>query len=131
MIPAPTVAGLHACHGANIDMHRFEFTLTRAFHELSSPIHPNDATSFWAFAELYGPIGKGVLTLALLPLDQQEVVYGFKHPIEFKDRFSPIYFRLHLQGFRFPQAGEYEIMLWVDGDIIGQRRFVVREGVVS
>jgi hypothetical protein len=131
MIPIPTVAGLHISHGIIIDMQRYEVTLTRAFHELSSRIHPNDATSFWAFAELYGPIGKGVVTLALLPLDQHGVVYGFKHPIEFKDRFSPIYFRLHLKGFRFPRTGEYEIMLWVDGDIVAQRRFVVREGVLS
>jgi len=131
MIPAPIVAGLHVCHGVDIDMQRHEITLTRAFHELTSPIHPKYAKPFRVFAEIYGPIGRGVLTVMLMPLNQERVVYAFKHTIEFKDRFSPIYFRLDLRDFRFPRIGEYEIMLWVDWDIVAQRRFVVREGVLS
>lgn len=128
MIPAPTVAGLHLCHDVQIDMDRHEITLTRAFHSLSTPIHPNYASPFWAFVELYGPIGKGILTLTLMTLDEQKMFYVFKHPIEFRDRFSPVYFRLNLRECRFPRAGDYEIMLWLDGDIVAQRRFIV-EGV--
>jgi hypothetical protein len=129
MIPAPTVAGLHVCHGVDIDLSRHEFTLTRSFHELSSPIHPNYGNGFWTIAELYGPIGKGTLTLTLMTLDQQRMVYGFKHSIEFKNRFSPVYFRLNIRNCRFPKVGEFEIMLWVDLDIVAQRRFVVVEGI--
>jgi hypothetical protein len=129
MLPTPIVAGLHVCHGVDIDMQRHEITLTRAFHRLSSPIHPDRASVFWTFAELYGPIGRGTLTLMLMTLDEQHVIYSFKHPIEFGDRFSPIYFRLDVRDFRFPRTGEYEIMLCVDHDIVAQRRFVVVEGV--
>jgi hypothetical protein len=96
MIPTPTVAGLHLCHDVTIDMDRHEITLTRAFHSLSTPIHPNLARHFWAFAELFGPIGKGNLTLTLMTLDEQRVFYAFRHPIEFSNRFSPIHFRLNL-----------------------------------
>jgi hypothetical protein len=106
-------------------MDRHEITLTRIFRNLVTPIHPNRANPFWAFATIFGVLGRGKLQVIVSALDQPEVVYDFRHPIEFKERLSPIYLKLDLAYCRFPREGPYEIMLIVDGDIIAQRVFFV------
>lgn len=127
MIPAPTVAGLHVCHDVQIDMDRHEITLTRIFRNLVSPT--NETSQFWAFAIISGPLGRGNLRLRIMDLDQETLVYEFQHPIDFRDRLSPVYLKLNLQHCRFTKEGGYEIMLRVDDDIIAQRVFVVsKEG---
>ena len=128
MIPAPTVAGLHHCHDVTIDIASREVTLTRSFHEIAIPLNSMVAHPFWTYAEVYGPIATGNLTLMALSLDDHEVVFAFRHPIEFNDRFIPVCLKFDMCDCRFPKAGEYEMMLWVDGDIFAQRRFVVTEG---
>jgi hypothetical protein len=125
MIPAPTIAGLHVCHDVTINLDRREITLTRGFRNLVTPVHPALTKPFWAFAEIYGPLGEGSLQLIISTLDVPEVVYDFRHKIEFKDRLSPVYLNLHMGHCRFPRAGKYEMMVIVDGDIIAQRVFVV------
>jgi hypothetical protein len=74
-------------------------------------------------------LGRGNLQVIVSTLDEPEVVYDFRHAIEFKDRLSPVYLKLNMTYCRFPRAGPYEMMLIVDGDIIAQRLFhVVAEG---
>ena len=127
MIPSPIVTGLHVCHNVIIDEVTKEVTLARIFYDLSSPIYPSVTQPFWAFASMHGPIGKGQLQVRVLTLDEHDVIYAMKHPIEFKDRFSAVYLRLKFQRFRFPKAGRYEIMMWVDDEIIAQRTFHVSD----
>jgi hypothetical protein len=127
MIPAPTVAGLQLCHDVAIDMDRHEITLTRIFRNFDTPIHPDLSTHFWAFATIYGPLGQGKLTVVVEALDNQEVVFFLQTPIEFTDRFSPVYLKLNMRYCRFPRVGDYEMIVWADLDIVAQQRFVVFE----
>ena len=129
MVPQPVVNGLHVCQAVLIDVASREVTLTRSFRNLTTPVYPRVTSPFWAYAELYGPVAKGNLSLQVLAIDKQEMVYAFKHPVEFKDRFEPVYLRLNMRECRFPRAGGYEMILWVDLDIVAQRRFVISEGV--
>jgi len=129
MIPAPTVAGLHVCHDVQIDMDRHEITLTRIFRNLVSRTDGTQTSPFWAFAIIAGPLGRGNLRLRIMDLDLETLVYEFQHPIDFRDRLSPVYLKLNLQHCRSTREGGYEIMLRVDDDIIAQRVFVVsKEG---
>ena len=125
MIPTPTVAGLHVCHDAQIDMDRHEITLRKSFRNLETPLHPSYAAPFWAFAEIYGPLGRCNLQVTISTLDVPQVVYEFRHRIEFNDRLSPVYLNLNMGHCRFPRLEKYEMMVIVDGDIIAQRVFVV------
>ena len=127
MIPSPIVTGLHVCHDLIIDEVTKEVTLTRIFYDLPSPIYPSVTRPFWAFASIHGPIGRGQLSVHILTLDGHDVIYAMNHPIEFKDRFSEAFLRLKFHRFRFPNAGRYEIMLWVDDEIIAQRTFHLTE----
>jgi len=66
----------------------------------------------------------------LLTLSQHDVVYSAEHPIEFRDRFTPVYLTLRVSHCRFPKAGGYEMILMVDRDVIAQRVFhVTQDGV--
>jgi len=72
-------------------------------------------------------VAKGNLTLQVLALDKQEMVYAFKHSVEFKDRFEPVFLKLNMGQCRFPRPGEYEMIVWVDLDIVALRRFEILE----
>jgi hypothetical protein len=129
MIPLPTVVGLHVCHDVSIDLSH-EVTMTRVFRDFTTPLHPKTTHPFRAFAAIYGPLGRGSLQVTISTLDRPEVVYDFRHTIEFKDRLSPVYLNLNMSYCRFPRAGGYEMMLIVDNDVIAQRVFfVIAEGI--
>ncbi len=128
MIPAPTVAGLHLCRDVQIAMDRHEITLTRIFRHLNTPLYPATASPFWAFATIYGPVGQGRLRVVIEALDNDELIFHLQTPIAFTGRLSPVYLNLNMAHCRFPRAAEYEIMVWVDTDIVAQQRFLVFEG---
>ena len=102
--------------------------MARIFHEIATPIYPSNSKPFWAFAELYGPMGRGKLEVVIYALDDQQVLYYLQDKIDFAGRLSPVYLKLNMGYCRFPRTGEYEMMVWIDGDIVAQRKFVVSEG---
>ena len=125
MTPEPVPVGLHLCRQVSTEPTTGEATLTNVFRVLETPLHPATAPPFWAFAALSGPVGRGTLRVAILHLEDSDIVYWMSHPIEFKDRFTPVYLTLKLSHCRFPAAGTYEMMMWVDWDVVAQRVFHV------
>ena len=129
MTPEPVPIGLHLCHDLVVHAETLEVSLHRVFRTLRSPLYPLIAPPFWVFAGLTGPVGRGILRVVIFHLDDRDLVYIFETPVEFPDRFTPVYFRLRLSTCRFPSAGAYEMMLLVDQDVIAQRVFhVLTEG---
>jgi hypothetical protein len=130
MIPAPVAVGLHLCHNLVVQPDTHDVTLTRVFRILRTPLHPSTIRPFSAFASIHGPEGRGILRVAIFRAHDQDVLYSMSNPVEFRDRFTPVYLTLRMSHFRFPSAGEYEMMLMIDRDVIAQRVFhVVAAGV--
>ena len=90
-------------------VHRARFWSSRApnhvFRVLSTTLHPHAAPPFWAFATLAGRVGRGALRVAILHLEGNDIAYWMSHPIEFTDRFAPVYVTLKLTHGRFPAPG--------------------------
>lgn len=78
------------------------------------------------FAVLTNTQGNGQAKLAVHRLDdhwlRQEEIYSTKHPIQFPDRFAVLNFHLRVRTIRFPSAGMYEVVMYVDSDEVAHRR---------
>jgi hypothetical protein len=125
VVPTPNALGLHLCRDLAVEAATGDVTLTGIFRVLQTPLHPATTRPFCAFCALTGPVGRGTLRVAITHLDERDVIYSMAHPIEFRDRSTPVYLTLRLSHCRFPTAGAYEMMVLVDWDVVAQRVFHV------
>jgi hypothetical protein len=132
MTPKPVAVGLMLCGQTIIDKDTGSPSAIGIFTGLAVERFPSDPQRFSVFGVLTDAQGSGRLRLAVFRLDQhwlrQEEIYAGQYPIRFPDRFAVVNVNLRLRQIRFPAAGTYEFVLFVDADEVAHRRTRVYQG---
>jgi hypothetical protein len=126
MTPTPVAIGLLLCDRIIVDKDTNSPSAIGIFTGLAVEYFPSDPQRISVFAVLTNTQGNGRAKLAVHGLDdhwlRQEEIYSTNHPIQFPDRFAVLNFHLRVRTIRFPSAGMYEVVMYVDSDEVAHRR---------
>ena len=132
MTPKPVAVSLMLCGQVIVDKDTSNPSAIGIFTGIAVDRFPSDPQRFTAFAVLTDAQGSGKIRLAVFRLDQhwlrQEQVFASEHAIRFPDRFAVVNVSLRVRHVRFPAAGTYECVLFVDADEVAHRRVRVYQG---
>lgn len=80
------------------------------------------------FCELTNGHGRTPTTIRLISSQKEDkVLFEQKGKVEFKDVQQIVTLAVNLQGVVFPEPGEYRFQLFVDNQLIGERRILCRK----
>src|SRR6266404_4497262 len=126
MTPKPVAVGLLLCDRVIVDKDTISPSAIGIFTGLAVEHFPSDSQRFSVLAMLTDAQGDGQGKLVVYRLDdrwlRQEENYATEHTIRFPDRFALVNFNLRVRTIRFPAAGSYEFVFFVDGDDVAHRR---------
>jgi hypothetical protein len=129
MTPKPIAISLLLCDRVIVDKDTNSPSAIGIFTGLAVEQFPSDAQRFSVLCILSDAQGDGHGKLAVYQLDdhwlRQEEIYVTEHTIRFPNRFAVVNFNLRVRTIRFPAAGSYEFVLFVDADEIAHRRIRV------
>jgi len=100
-------------------------TLVGIFNRISARTFPCTHSRLSIFMSLTNGHGEGETELRLTSQETGETLVGLKGRIRFPDPLAVVDMNFALNNVRFPKAGPYSIDLYVDGDLIGSRRFEI------
>jgi hypothetical protein len=126
MTPKPIAIGLLLCDRVIVDKDTNSPSAIGIFTGLAVNGFPSESQRFSVLAMLTDAQGDGRGKLVVYRLDEhwlrQEEVYATEHMVQFPDRFAVVNFNLRVRSIRFPVAGSYELVLFVDADEVAHRR---------
>jgi hypothetical protein len=126
MTPKPIAIGLLLCDRVIVDKDTSSPSAIGIFTGLAVEHFPSDPQRFSVLSVLTDAQGDGRCRLAVYRLNEhwlrQEETYATEHAIRFPDRFAVLNFHLRIRTIRFPEAGSYDFVLFVDADEIAHRR---------
>lgn len=129
MTPPPTAIGLWICERVIIEAGTGNPSLICAFTGRQFQRFPTDPIPFSVFFSLTDTTGSGIMRLEVNWLDTGENVYTTQRPIAVPDPLYIVNVHFRLQNLRFPGKGVYAFDLFVDEDLIAQRKLrVYRSG---
>jgi hypothetical protein len=121
MTPPPVALSLILCEQVIVDHQTRNPTPVSIFTGLAVEKFPSDPQRFSVFTSLTNGRGDGTIKLAANRLDTGESVYEQQHRIHFPDPLLVVNVNIRVRAIRFPAAGRYEFVLFVDSDPVAQR----------
>lgn len=125
MTPPPIALGLSLCNLVIIDQDTRNPSLVGLFTGLEVERFPSDPQRFSVFAALSNGRGKGKIELVSTRLDTDEAIYSKTGEVSFPDPLKVVNVRFRIRNIVFPDRGNYEFVLLVDGDMIARCRLRV------
>jgi hypothetical protein len=122
----PTVAGLLVCEQLIVEERTRSLTPVNSFTTKNAGGFPSEPQRFTLYASLVDGLGEFTLTVAIRGLEDFEEIYRRSVKMTFTDPLQEGRFVFRITDCSFPQPGFYEVGLSADGDLIGQRRFLVQ-----
>jgi Family of unknown function (DUF6941) len=121
MMPPPTALGLFVCDRVEQDSQTGKYSLRGTVRQFVVPHFPGNSGPFAVFATLKGAQGVGTVAIEISGLGNVTRVYRQQVVVTFPDRLREVDFLLRILNCRFPGPGKYEIILWVDQDVVAQK----------
>ena len=130
MFPTPQALGLTLCERVIIEQGTKNPTLVGIFLAMKVEGFPSEPAQFSVFASLMDGSGSGIIELVAVRLETDEQVYSQRGQVMFPHRLAVVNVHFRVSKIRFPSPGLYAFMLFIDGELIAQRRVEVyqREG---
>ena len=125
LTPAPIALGLFLCDRVIFDQETRCPTPVNIFTGLAVDQFPSDPQRFSVFAALSDGHGQGTMELRVAHRGTSGEIFAQRYPIQFPDRLDVVNVNIRLRRLRFPVAGVYEFVLWIDGNFITQRNLRV------
>mgnify|MGYP001602694204 CR=1 FL=1 len=123
----PVLISIVVCDTVIRDDETRKLSLIGIFNTISSQKFPCVHARLHVYVAVTDGEGKARGRLQLMDNDTNQPLQTFDGEIYFPDRFAVIEMNFVLMNMNFPKPGIYRFDFWVDGDIIGQRRFHVNE----
>jgi hypothetical protein len=125
MTITPVVRGLYLCE--QITVHpSSNLTLHECFRTLKVAGLPTAARPFVVVAYLANGQGDVPATIRVRRLDTLAEVYRAETPLHFADRLAEVRLVGRINRCVFPGPGQYEVSLWVGGELLTQTPFTVQ-----
>lgn len=125
MSQRPLAVALLLCEQFIVDDQTHYVTPVNCFNRrvLDGPL--DEPQSFAVFVLLTNGAGTMPAELKITRLDTEQTIYRRRFQLQFEGPLQQVYCLLRVRQFVFPVAGAYEATLFVDGESIALRRFVV------
>jgi hypothetical protein len=127
MNPPPIALGLTLCEKFIVEERSRNATLVSTFTKLFADVFPSSPERFALAAILTGGHGEATLDLVLTQLDTGEDTYATQRQLPFPGRLAEVQVVFHIRDCSFPAPGHYDATLFVDGDPVARRKFVVQQ----
>jgi hypothetical protein len=117
--------GLIVCEQIIIEERTRNVTLVNCFSRLLVDRFPAQPRPFVVYAGLIDGFGELTLDLVLHRHDTYEEVLRRGQRLRFSDRLQEIRFVFRITQFAFPAAGQYQVSLLAEGELIAQNRIQI------
>ncbi len=125
-VEQPTVLALLIADAAYADSFSGKLTILGCFSELNVPEIPAIVPGFVVYAVLTNGLGIGELTVRIVDVDEEHELQVLSHEIELKDPRQTFQWLAQFDNQEFSKAGEYRIQFLADGEMLLERRLLVR-----
>jgi hypothetical protein len=125
MIPKPIALGMTICEKVIVEERTKNVTLVSCFTRLIVESFPSPPQRFTLFGVFKDGLGYGTMEVVGTRLDTDERIYSRKMPIHFPDRLMEVRFVYRVTECSFPEAGNYQFTLLVDGEWLAQHELHV------
>ena len=117
--------GLSLCNLVIVDQDTRMPSLVGLFTGLEVDRFPSDPQRFSVFAALSSGRGNGKIELVSTWLNTDEPIYSKTGVVSFPDPLTVVNAIFRVRTIVFPEPGNYEFALFVDGDMIARCRLRV------
>ncbi len=122
-IPPPILLSAVICDRVIIDKMTGMPSLINIIQTLRAPKFPTRMRLLVFFCELTNGRGNASTKVRLIESQKKEkVMFEQKGSVKFQDIKQIVTMSLNMQGVVFPEPGEYRFQLFVDEELIGERR---------
>ena len=125
MVPLPVVLGLALCDQVIVEQGTRKVSLIGSFSGIKGRTFPFLARPFAVFAVLADADGEGEIELMVTRLESDQLVYRQRQWLRFPDRFVQMQVLFRIHECVFPDAGQYQFTLLLDGQWLTHRRIQV------
>lgn len=125
MAQVPTVIGLLVCDQTVIEEATKNVTLVNCFTALRVEQFPSGPRRFSVFAALIDGSGEMAMEVVVNRLENDQEIYRRAVRLHFRDRLQEVRFLFRVTDCRFPAAGQYEVDLWADRQLLALHKFRV------
>jgi len=125
MKQSSVAVGLMLCEQVIVEERTRNITPVNCFNRRWVTEFPSERFPFIVFALLTDGSGEMDLEVVVHRLDTFEEIYQFAHPVKFTGPLQDFRCMIRLRNCSFPVPGAYQAGLFVDQEIIAQRRFEV------
>ena len=127
MIPPPVMLSLMICDQVITDAKTQKNSLIGIFENLGAFKFPTRHPKFTLFAQFTNGRGTVDLSVRIVHLrDDENELFSTHGPLGFSDIREVKSFVFEVNGFKFPEPGEYRIQVFSNGEILGERRIACR-----
>ncbi|MFO0970644.1 MAG: hypothetical protein U0793_34325 [Gemmataceae bacterium] len=135
MVPAaegelPVPIGLNLCDQVAVDKDTSKPSLIGIFTGLAV-LDFAEPQRFSAFAALTNGKGLGKLELVCNRLDTGAAIYRQTYQIDFPHPLAVVNLNIRIRSIIFPEPGWYDFELWLNEELIAQRRIRVYQATAS
>lgn len=122
----PLVRGLYLAERVEVDPTSRNLTLNECFRTLSVAGLPSASQPFAVVAYLANGVGRYSFAVRVARLDTMAVIYSSGAEIAFPGRLEEVRFVFRVERCVFPGEGDFEVSLWIGGELLAQTPFRVR-----
>jgi hypothetical protein len=127
MNPPPITLGLTLCEKVITEERTRNLTLVSTFRTLFVDDFPTLPQRLAFATVLTAGQGDATIDLAITHLATDEEIYSIRRQLRFPNRLEEVRVAFHIRDCSFPAPGHYEATLFVDGDPVARRKFLVRD----
>jgi len=125
--PPPYVLSLIVCDQIVVDRDTGNHNLIGIFSDILAPAFPALHSRMSVYLELTNGHGTCRIHLRLVDAATDAMVFEAQGPVAFPDPRSIACLSFGLTNCLFQKPGEYRFQIWVEGELLTERRFLVRK----
>ncbi len=122
----PLIRRLYLADRIEVDPVTRNLTLVNCFRTLLIAHPPTEPQSFAVAAYLANGVGRYRFAVRVTRLDTMADIYSAGSVIVFPNRLEEVRFVFRTERCAFPDDGEFEVSLWIGGELLAQTPFQVK-----
>ena len=123
----PIAIGLLICEQVIVEETTRNVTPVNCWSRRAYPGFPSEPETLVAFAFLTGGLGEMSLEVVVHSLDNWDVVRRLTHASRFDNVLQEYRCTFRIRHMTFPSAGDYQVSILADEEILAQRILKIRE----
>jgi len=127
-VPPPILLSAIICDMVIIDRISDKPSIIGAFETINAPRYPARHPRLVFFCQLTNGRGRTNVSIKLVDVEEEDkLLFVATGKYEFKDIRQVANMTFDIGGIVFPHPGEYRFQIFVDAELLGERRIICRQ----